>query len=55
MKVKYVGPFDGVEIAETGQVVGNGESVEVDDELGRRLVEQACWVKQAAKKTAEVE
>ena len=46
MKVKYVGMFDSVEVVELAdargfrKVVARGEVVEVDDELGERLVAQ---------------
>jgi hypothetical protein len=43
MKITYDGPIDAVEIAETGQVVERGHSVEVPDELGKRLCEQDIW------------
>lgn len=45
MKVRYVGPFDAVEIAETGQVVEQNHQVEVTTELGRSLCQQATWEK----------
>lgn len=42
MRVTYIGPYvDGAEIAATGQIVLPGESVEVSDELGAALCEQA--------------
>ena len=43
MHVIYTGPFEAVEIAELGRVARYGEDVEVPDELGARLCEQACW------------
>ena len=43
MKVRYVGGIGPVEIAATGQEVGNGEVVEVPDDLGASLCEQASW------------
>lgn len=40
MKITYIGPFvDGVEL-EDGQWAEHGEPVEVDTELGERLLEQ---------------
>lgn len=48
MRVQYVGGGRRV-IAATGQVAGAGDVVEVDDDLGRSLVEQECW--QAVKAT----
>lgn len=54
MKVKYVGPSaEGVTINETGEHVGQNETIEVPDDLGKRLIEQAVWEKPgAAKKKA---
>lgn len=40
MEIRYVGPFDRVEIADTGDEVAQGEIVTVDDELGASLLEQ---------------
>lgn len=40
MRVTYVGPLGEVEIGDTGQVVAAGESVDVDSDLGARLLEQ---------------
>lgn len=37
--IKYVGPFDAVEVDGLG-VVQNGESVEVDSDLAKSLLEQ---------------
>lgn len=53
MRVKYVGPFAAVEVPDADLLVERGETVEVDDAVGARLVEQADnWqpVKAAAKK-----
>lgn len=43
MKVTYNGPCDAIELADTGQIIERGQSVEVDDELGFRLVEQSSF------------
>ncbi|GAB3429830.1 hypothetical protein [Actinophytocola sediminis] len=43
MRVTYTGPFDGVEIAALGVVVERGKSVEVDDDIGVTLLDQAGW------------
>lgn len=43
LRVTYTGPFEAVEIADSGQIVEFGEEVEVDDELGLRLLEQDVW------------
>lgn len=40
MNIRYVGPYDVVEIAATGQVCDRGGTVDVDDELAERLLEQ---------------
>ncbi len=44
-RITYVGPFvDGVEIEATGQLVGHGETVTIDDAgLAASLLEQAVW------------
>lgn len=58
-KFKYVGPFEEVEIAATGQVVERGHQVEIEDpEVSKGLEGQADWApvvqskprKRAAKK-----
>ena len=49
MKVVYDGPFDEVEILETGQVAKRGEPLDVADELGKRLVEQGVWTRSGGK------
>lgn len=52
MKIRYIGGHDEVEIDETGQVCKRGETVEVDNDLGKRLAEQKSnWepVKSGAK------
>lgn len=43
LRITYVGPFEAVEIADSGQVVEFGEEVEVEDELALRLLEQDVW------------
>lgn len=43
MKVTYNGPYDAVELADTGQIIERGESAEVADELALRLVEQTSF------------
>ena len=53
--VTYTGPHSEVEIADTGQVVRQGEPVEVDADLAARLTEQASnWTagKPTTKETA---
>lgn len=60
-KFKYVGPFEEVEIAATGQVVQRGHTVEIDDpDVSAGLDGQDTWEpvvdkkrSQAAKKAAE--
>lgn len=47
--VVYTGPHDEVEIADTGQVVRQGESVEVDSDLAGSLLAQDVWAKPATK------
>lgn len=48
-KIRYVGPFDEVEIAETGDRVQQNHQVEVDADLAKRLLEQSVWEKADAK------
>lgn len=43
MKVKYVGPFDAVEVPALDAVIKNGETVEVDDDMGLAMIEQEVW------------
>lgn len=50
MRVKYVGPFDAVE--GPGFQAKSGEVIEVADDLGASLVEQADWTKADAKAEA---
>lgn len=50
MKLKYVGPFDQVEIAATGQWVEQGKTVEVEDAVAKSLLEQSIWEKVPNKK-----
>lgn len=40
-RITYTGPHDEVEIPSAGVVCKRGESVEVPDELGKSLLEQA--------------
>jgi hypothetical protein len=43
MKITYHGPIDAVELAETGQIVERGGTVDVPDELGLSLIEQSTF------------
>lgn len=43
MRVTYSGPHDEVVIAATGQTCGRGKAIEVSDDLGKSLTEQADW------------
>ena len=55
--IKYVGPFDAVEVDGLG-VVENGESVEAPTELAKSLLEQETnWTagKKSAAKTDDTE
>ncbi len=54
MKVKYVGPYDAVDVA---HLVGvkHGESVEVSAELGKSLLEQDTNWQPVTAKTATAE
>lgn len=48
-KVVYVGPSEGVTIADTGQYAAKGAEVEVETELAERLLEQDVWARPTAK------
>ena len=52
MRVTYLGPFDAVEIAATGQIAKQGHAVDVPEDVGKSLVEQG-W--KLAKKPAKKE
>lgn len=41
--IVYVGQHDAVEIADTGQVVEHGVSVEVDTDLADQLLTSSVW------------
>lgn len=44
MRLKYVGPHeDGVDIPELGITVGQGEIIDVDDAVGKRLAASTDW------------
>lgn len=47
VSIVYVGPsYEGVEIAETGQLALPGKPIEVEDsELAERLLEQDIWAR----------
>ncbi len=49
MRIVYDGPFDEVEIVESGQMAKRGEPVEVDAALAARLLEQSTWTKAGGK------
>ena len=53
MRVTYIGPYgDGAEIAATGPTVLPGEAIDVPDELGAALCEQASnWTAADSPKT----
>ncbi len=53
MRVRYDGPFDSVDVPAAGITVERGDTVEVTDEIGESLVEQADWSKASAKKERE--
>lgn len=49
MKVRYLGPYSQVEIASTGQVAVQGESVDVEAKIARALCRQSSWEKVESK------
>jgi len=52
VKLTYTGPYDEVEIPSAGVVCKRGETVDVPDELGKSLLEQADnWRAKAGPKT----
>lgn len=51
MKVKYVGPFDEVEIPSLGVVVKNGDEIEVEAGIANGLLEQSENFKKSASKS----
>lgn len=51
MRLKYVGPFISVVIPEMGgQEVANGEIVDVEDDIGKRLAASTDWQVTSRKK-----
>lgn len=44
MHVKYIGAHDAVLVPEVGAEVANGETVEVPEDIGRRLIHQGAEV-----------
>jgi hypothetical protein len=55
VRITYTGPHDGVEIpALTKVVVKLGETIEVSDDLGARLIEQRTWEAEPAELLAWV-
>ena len=50
MKIRYLGPFDAVEIPTLGVTCEKGQEIEVDDEVGKNLGEQSSWEEASAKK-----
>lgn len=52
MRITYEGPFDAVELADHPVVAARGETVDVPDELGARLLQQECWTEAKPGRTA---
>lgn len=50
MRLKYVGPYDAVDIPELGITVENGEIIEVDDAIGKRMAASTDWQVTSRKK-----
>lgn len=50
MRVKYVGPYDAVDVPELGLVVEQGEIIEVDDAIGKRMAASTDWQVTSRKK-----
>lgn len=54
MRLRYNGPHhDGVEIPELGLVVAHGETIDVPDDVGRRLAENPDWQPDSARADKE--
>ena len=53
MRLKYLGPFEAVEIPELGITVAADEIIEVDDTIGKRLALSADWQVTSRKKGDE--
>jgi hypothetical protein len=53
MRLKYLGPFDAVEIPELGLTVERDEIIDVDDAIGKRLALSADWQVTSRKKGEE--
>jgi hypothetical protein len=53
MRVKYVGPYDAVEVPELGLTIEQGEIVEVDDAIGKRMAASPDWQVTSRKKGEE--
>lgn len=50
MRIKYVGIHDAVDVPELGQIVQNGDIIEVDDAVGKRLALSDQWQVTSRKK-----
>lgn len=55
MKIRYVGPFDEVEVREFGIVLKRNHQADVPDVIGQKLTEQADWEEVGKPKGAEPE
>ena len=55
MKIRYSGPHASVEIPGVGIEAKHGELIEVDDEVGKALLEQSTWEKSDQKADKPVE
>lgn len=55
IKIVYVGPQEGVEIADSGQWAAKGEEIEVESDLAERLLEQDVWARTTAKAAKQAE
>lgn len=55
MKLKYTGPFEGVEIPVLGIVVARGESAEITGDVAEELLKRDDWTRVDRPKTSEKE
>lgn len=53
MKVRYIGPFDEVEVREFGIAVKRNHQAEIPDGIAATLIEQADWEEVGKPKSKE--
>ena len=53
MRITYIGPQRARVVASTGQKCDRGESIDVPDSVGERLVRQSAWERAVASPRTE--